>query len=121
MEPPWASAICCDRAQPNTRTTWLSGVERNKSVARVKQANAVVFNDQRQLAIILFPSDGDLRRYQFRTRMSGLRLLQRSIDSVAYQVDQHLFDEVGINHQDTIHAGHDLDVKTGFQDGDAFQ
>src|SRR5664279_2871166 len=107
--------------QPNTRTARLGGVERNKSVAGIKQANAVVFNDQRYLAIVLFPSDGDLRSCGFRTRLSGLCLLKCGIDGIAHQVDQHLFDEVGIDYQDTIRARHDLDVEPSFQNGNAFQ
>ena len=105
--------------QPNARASRLSRVKRHERIAGVEQADAVVLDHERDFAIEVLPAHADARRRRFGSGLRGLRLLQRSIDRIAHQVNEHLLDQIGINGQNKVRAGLDPDMQSSLQRGDA--
>ena len=86
--------------QSDARTALLRCVERHKCITGIQQADAVVLHHQQDAPIVLVSAKHNLRLAALR----GLSLFQRGIYCIANQVDEHLLDQVGIDHQRNIRA-----------------
>src|SRR5882724_1207821 len=120
------STVCfCDLSGKNetdTTTGRFCCVKRNKRVAWIQQARAVIFDGQVHNFFEQLPANNDGRlepvlwkRVGFVWTFCGRGGFQNRFGRVPHQIDQHLFELIRIYHHGHIWSGHHLNFDAGLQ------